>query len=172
MSQRLARCLLPAVVLLAACAQADDRLDRSRAIVDQFQRELGGELRAAMSEGGPVAAIAVCSERAPAIAAQASAAAGARVSRTALRVRNPDNAPDTQAAAVLRAFQEAVAAGADLPLEHAEARPDGGLRFMRAIVLEPLCATCHGATLAPEIEAAVALINSLSHTATGAVPRT
>lgn len=149
-------CLLSVVILLSACSQVDDRLEQSRAIVDEFQRELGGELRMAMAAGGPVNAIGVCSERAPAIAAGASAASGAEVGRTALRVRNPDNAPDAEAAAVLREFQEKLSADAELPLEHVETQDDGGLRYMRAIVLEPLCASCHGTTLAPEVEEAVA----------------
>lgn len=43
-----------------------------------------------------------------------------------------------------------------MPIEHLGPAPDGGTRYMRAIVLQPLCATCHGATLAPPVAEAVA----------------
>lgn len=148
--------LLPVIILAAACTQVDDRLERSRAIVGEFQQELGGELRSAMADGGPVNAVEVCSDRAPAIAERASADSGARVSRTALRVRNPDNVPDEAAAAVLREFEDRLAAGAKLPMEQVDRHADGSMRYMRAIVLEPLCATCHGTSLAPEVAQAVA----------------
>lgn len=139
----------------ASAAFADVLLERSRAIADDFQQQLGDRLKSAIAEGGPLAAIEVCAQVAPEIAAQASADAGARVGRTALRVRNPDNAPDADAAQVLQAFAERLAAGESMPIEHLGAAPDGGARYMRAIILQPLCATCHGATLAPAVADAV-----------------
>jgi hypothetical protein len=145
------------VLFIAGAAQADDRLARSRAIAAEFQQTLGGELKAAMADGGPVRAIEVCADVAPRIAARFSAETGADVGRTALRVRNPDNAPDAGAQAVLEDFADRVAAGATMPIEHFEPRTaDGGMRYMSAIVLQPLCATCHGATLAPAVAEAVA----------------
>lgn len=147
--------LLGLVAFGASAAFADDLLDHSRAIADDFQQQLGGRLKSAMAAGGPVAAIEVCAEVAPEIAARASADAGARVGRTALRVRNPDNAPDPDAAEVLQAFAERVAAGESMPIEHLGTAPDGATRYLRAIVLQPLCATCHGASLAPAVADAV-----------------
>lgn len=146
-----------ALMLLAAnAAQADDRLERSRSIAAGFQQELGARLQSALASGGPVSAIEVCSEAAPVMAARASAESGARVGRTALRLRNPANLPDADAAAVLAGFQDRVTAGTPLPVEHFESRGDGGARYMRAIVMQPLCVTCHGANLAPEVAEAVA----------------
>jgi hypothetical protein len=144
------------LLLAAGAAQADDRLERSRALVADFQQELGARLQSAMAAGGPVGAIEVCREAAPAIAEHASAASGARVGRTALRVRNPANAADAEATVVLGEFQARIAAGEQLPVEQFEARADGGARFMSAIVLQPLCATCHGRKLSPEVAEAVA----------------
>ena len=150
--------LLPGLLAAgwACAAGADDLLERSRAIADDFQQQLGGQLASAMAAGGPVAAIEVCAEVAPEIAAKASRESGAVVGRTALRVRNPDNAPDSDARQVLKAFTERLETGDSMPLEHFGTAPGGGNRYMRAIVLQPLCATCHGATLAPAVSAAVA----------------
>lgn len=148
--------LLAVIFLTVGCTQTDERVERSRAIATEFRQELGAQLQAALSAGGPLNAIEVCSEVAPAIAAAASTRSGARVSRTALRVRNPDNAPDEQAARAMRAFQASLAADAELPLEQTETRADGGLRYLRAIVLEPQCVACHGTNLTEEVEAALA----------------
>jgi len=144
---------------LAACggpAEEGRLLEASRGLADELQRTLGARLQAAMAEGGPVRAIAVCSDEAPAIAARLSAQSGAAVSRTALRVRNPTNAPDPEARRILAQLQAQIAAGADQPVEHLAPRPGGGMRYMRAILLQPLCATCHGKALDPAVAAAVA----------------
>lgn len=144
------------MALCASAVLADDDLARSRAIAGDFQQQLGGQLKSAMAEGGPVAAIEVCADVAPEIAANASRESRAVVGRTALRVRNPDNAPDADAEQVLHAFAERVAAGESMPVEYLGTAPDGGTRYMQAIVLKPLCATCHGASLAPAVAEAIA----------------
>lgn len=164
MRRRLLNLLLRAVPLLLVTGSgfaddpgvAGDRVDESRAIAAEFQQTLGGALKSALAEGGPVPAIPVCADMAPAIAARMSADVGAAVSRTALRVRNPDNAPDADAVAVLEQFRARVAAGERGPLEHVGTNAAGGTRYLRAIVLEPLCVACHGSALAPEVAAAVA----------------
>ena len=137
-------------------AQDDPRLTQSREITVEFQQELSARLISALGAGGPVEAIGICSADAPTIAARLSEEAGARVGRTALKVRNPDNAPDAAAHTVLTAFERGLAAGATVPPEHFETRPDGSARYLRAIVTQPLCLGCHGSELAPEVAAAVA----------------
>jgi len=142
-------------------AAADDPAPwvlESRAAAQALGGRLMGELTAAMADS-PAAAIEVCSARAPQIAAEESAARGARIGRTALRVRNPANAPSEWQRRVLESFAEALAAGADpATLEYTEVVPVGGAderRWMKPIVTGPLCLTCHGTTLAPEVAAAV-----------------
>jgi hypothetical protein len=136
----------------------------SRALAMQLGAELKGELAGAIERGGPVAAIPVCRDRAPAIAARLSEQSGARVSRTALRVRNPANAPDELQRAVLEQFAEQLASppsGAaptgGPPEAVFEIRGATGIerRYMRAIPTDALCLTCHGATLSPELAASI-----------------
>ncbi len=153
-----------ALLLWAAGAGAEDpRLERSRAISAEFQETLGRELTAALQRGGPVYAIAVCSEEAPAIAELLSDTTEARVSRTAIRYRNPGNAPDAEAERVLQAFGERITGGASppgrlprVPAEYFAVAGDGSARYMRAIVTQPMCLVCHGENLAPPLRAAVA----------------
>jgi hypothetical protein len=39
--------------------------------------------------------------------------------------------------------------------EAVEVLPDGRVRYMRAIVTDGVCLACHGASLAPEVAAAI-----------------
>lgn len=152
--------LCPIVVNAADEALWPEWVEKSRELSMQLGMELKAELGAAIQKGGPVAAIDVCHTRAPAIAARLSSESGARVARTALRVRNASNAPDDLQRAVLEQFAGDMAAGkVEGPLEAAfEIKREGGIErhYMRAIPTEALCLTCHGETLAPELAAAIA----------------
>ena len=147
-------------------------VERSRALADQLTSELQAELGQAMQQGGPVAAVAVCKSRAPQIAARLSASSGAEVGRTAIRLRNPANAPDDLERAVMQDFAAGLSSG--LPAATAppaaifESRSARGIerRYLRAIVMQPVCLACHGATLAPELAMAIARDYPLD-TATG-----
>jgi hypothetical protein len=123
----------------------------ARLSVKQLGENLRRELMTAIDAGGPTAAIGVCKVIAPAIADKAGAAQGLKIGRTALRVRNPANAPDAWERAVLEEFAAQIKAGADpSKLERAETviEPTGAgtFRYMKAIPMtaEP-CLTCHGA---------------------------
>ena len=152
--------------LIAVPAQSSEPTaawdERSRALAEQLMGELQAELRQAMQQGGPVAAIEVCRTRAPLVASRLSASAGADVGRTAMRVRNPANAPDDLERAIMQSFA-AVLANASPPSSVApeavvELRSAQGIerRYLRAIPMQPLCLTCHGATLPPDVAAAIA----------------
>lgn len=155
------------LVLLSPCATIAAEPVPDTAWVEQSRQlamQLGGQLKAelgrAIAEGGPIAAINVCYLRAPEIAAQLSQASGARVGRTALRVRNPSNAPDDLERSVLEQFAADLGAGPiDRPLEAVfEIRRGDAVerRYMRAIPTDALCLTCHGKSIAPELAAAIA----------------
>jgi hypothetical protein len=135
-------------------------MEQSRQLAMQLGGELKAELGKAIAAGGPIAAINVCYLRAPEIAAQLSLASGARVGRTALRVRNPSNAPDELERAVLEQFAADLGAGPiDRPLEALfEIRRGDAVerRYMRAIPTDALCLTCHGESIAPELAAVIA----------------
>ena len=154
--------LLTASALRAEEAAAPDaaQLARARASIKGLGENLKQQLMAAIKEGGPIAAVNVCRTIAPAIAAEQSQAHGVKVGRTALKVRNPGNAPDAFERRVLEDFVRQIGEGADpAKLEHAEIVSDGEgrvLRYMKAIPMaaQP-CATCHGAALKPELKAEI-----------------
>jgi len=153
--------VLSPITLTAGEPAADTAwVDQSRQLALQLGGQLKAELSKAIAEGGPMAAINVCYLRAPEIAAQLSQASGARVGRTALRVRNPSNAPDELERSVLEQFATDLGSGPiDRPLEAVfEIRRGDAVerRYMRAIPTDALCLTCHGKSIAPELAAAIA----------------
>ena len=137
-------------------AQADDvsaRAQASRAAIKELASRLKGELVQAIKAGGPESAISVCKVAAPSIASDISEKNGWRVGRTALRLRNPGNAPDEWERRVLERFSERLEQGADPEkLEHFEVVEENGasnFRYMKAIPLAKPCLTCHGPAVEP-----------------------
>lgn len=137
-----------------APAWVEDARSGSAALGSQLQKAL----QAAMAEGGPVAGIEVCRIQAPEIAETVSSPR-MQVGRTALRVRNPDNAPDSLEARVLEEFERRLAEGeAPGQIESFVIRRQGERRYghwMKAIPTQGLCTACHGSDLSPELEAAI-----------------
>lgn len=168
------RALVLSCVLVAACSQAvppqepptqeraipasmsDAEMETLRHAAGLLGTRLKSELQAAMAAGGPVAGIAVCKEAAPALAASVSEETGFSVGRTALRVRNPGNAPDAYETETLNAFIARAAAGEPVDTLEAHAVIGGEVRYMKAIAMGEMCATCHGPALAPEVVKALA----------------
>lgn len=133
---------------------------RAREAIAEFGDALKSELTAAMQAGGPLQAIAVCNDRAPAIAEAVSLKRGMSLSRVSLRYRNPDNAANAWQATVLRDFEQRLALGepADL-LTWQEIAGDAGqreFRFMKAIPTGAICLTCHGESIAQPVAEKIA----------------
>ena len=143
------------VVSLQAGESEDDRLETSRDLATSLQSKLGPRLMATLTSDGPVEAIKVCQLEAGVIATGVSEDSTAHVGRTALKVRNPSNAADEDARKVLNVFQQRLEDGEQLPFEYFTTTEDGGARYMRSIPTQPVCLTCHGSELAPEVKAAV-----------------
>lgn len=147
-------------LLLAAPALANgvDPAERSRALANRFQSELMTALQGAIAQKGVAGAVGACTVIAPAVAARLSDESDAVVRRTALRTRNPAARADAQETAVL---QDLAAA----PMTDGKPREISGwvrsgskesFRYMRAIPTGPLCLSCHGANIAPDVAAAIA----------------
>ena len=159
MSRFTIRLIACALLVFGLEVQAGPRpeLDaEARSIVKSFFTALKGELVGALESGGPVEAIAVCNERAPALADEAAAASGWQVARTSLKLRNPGNAPDAWETAVLRNFEARTAAGEDpTGIEFSAVVDQQGqrsYRYMKAIpTAEKPCLACHGKALAPQV---------------------
>ncbi len=144
----------------SSAEEADQNLVTAREIVKRFAGELKGELKTAVDQKGFEHAIGICKDAAPGIAENLSAETGWQVGRTALRLRNPANAPDPVELVVLRDFLTRAATGEPLAkMEYAgeeigtEARKS--FRYMKAIPTGELCLSCHGDTIDPSLAARI-----------------
>jgi len=125
---------------------------------------LKGELQLAMKNGGPVNALSVCNEKAPAIAKAVAADKQLQVSRVSLKNRNPvmGQANEWQEG-VLNEFETRKAGGekpATLAYADIVEAKDGKkeFRFMKAIPTGSLCLTCHGSNIKPEVSEKIAAL--------------
>lgn len=127
------------------------------AAVQRFGSQLKAELQQAMAAGGPLQAVEVCQQRAPALADAVSAQTGFQLARVSLRHRNPERGrPTDWQRSVLESFDQQLASGQPPGELMFSAMTAGEYRFMKAIPTAPLCLTCHGTALAPELEAKLA----------------
>ncbi|CAG0938707.1 hypothetical protein GPROT2_00349 [Gammaproteobacteria bacterium] len=167
---------LAAVVVLAvsaAFASAAERpgpAQQAQALAARFQSLLQARLMAALADGDPAAAVAVCRDEAPAIASQLSRESGWQVRRVGTRVRNPlTGSADAWEQERLVAMARRLASG-EAPEGIEEwvvvDEPSGRvMRYMKPIMTGPLCLTCHGAVGAQSAALRAALAREYPHDA-------
>lgn len=140
----------------AGDAETSAALDRARAAAAALAGKLPARLQAEIAAGGTVSAIRVCSEIAQPMTAELS---GPELSirRVSLKVRNPADRPDDWERARLETFAAQHGRG-ELPAEHhevVEGEGEGGreLRYLKPVLVGPVCLRCHGdaAQLEPEV---------------------
>jgi len=138
----------------------EERTKMARQAMMKLGKSLKGQLVKALEEGGPEKGLSICKDVAPQLAADVEKEVGFEVSRTGLKVRNPDNAPDDYEIAALKEFADKIGSGADpKTVEKAEIveTADGKVfRYMKAIPMsEKPCAACHGTSIKPEVKAKI-----------------
>ena len=128
----------------------DMQARRTRAVDarDMLMKRLGGTLKFTLEAKGPVAAIAVCKQAAPSIAAGVSAENDLKIGRTSFRLRNSSNQVPAWAQP---AVDQRVKEPSWFVLEN------GDLGGLLPIMIQPLCTTCHGARDAQDEELRSAL---------------
>ena len=125
-------------------------------IVKQFGGTLKPQLKKALSEGGVLKAIEVCSVKAPQIAKQLSSSTQWQVKRVSLKARNHANAiPNAWEKSVLEEFNTRQQQGESAKKMAKAAVVKDEFRFMKAQGTGQLCLTCHGSELTAETKAAL-----------------
>lgn len=144
-----------AVLALVGCAPKGptdaDTIARAQAAIAPFKATLKKELLAGLATS-PVAAIDVCAEKAPRLARDASKD-GVRVGRSSAKLRNPDNAPAAWLAPVMA---ELARAPSGTPASKVVDLGGGRRGYAEAIWTDGPCVLCHGASVAPDVEKALA----------------
>ena len=145
--------ILSLLVLLPACDRS--KIDEAKwkeagaQAVLPFKKSLKQALVAGL-EDGPVAAVSACRVEAPQLAAAQSIGA-IKVGRASQKLRNPSNAAKLWMQPFLQVYET-----------DPERRVPGvvlidkkTVGYVEPIFVQPLCVTCHGAELAPDLQAKV-----------------
>lgn len=120
-------------------------LEKARAAAAALTQALLGELMKHMREGGPEAAVAVCSAKAQEIT-KAQQQEGVSVRRVTVRPRNPQNRPDDYEQAMLALMEQRYREDKTTS-EISDWHLDGEeltVRYLRPIVIREMCLACHG----------------------------
>lgn len=154
-----ASAITAATLLLAQPALADEAalLENARSVAGAVPPKLLDVLNQEIAKAGVVSAIAVCHEKAPQMAKNASEQTGWGIRRVSLRNRNPKAVPDAWERAGLEDFDRRAAGGEALSgLERfGVVETDGKkeYRYMKALPVQRVCVACHGteANIKPEV---------------------
>ncbi len=112
---------------------------------DMLQKNLGSQLKGALQAGGPTAALPVCRTVAQPITASTSEALeGITITRTALKVRNPANAPNEKDQKVLQGWMNSMQPGSEQPEPSLVRVSDQETIYYRPIMIQEICLKCHG----------------------------
>lgn len=145
---RAAAVLFLAVSAVGAASHAydDAAILKGRTAAAALAETLRTRMAKSVKDSGPVAAMYVCVYQAQALSDEVATTQGVKVRRTALRLRNPANAPDDFEQALLARFVADAREG-KLPEESLDERREDGrkvFRYAKPLVADPLCITCHG----------------------------
>lgn len=155
---------LPAIVFPAMAQKtpvdAAKRLQKARTATATLSERLRTELATAIKNGGVVGAMGLCQTISPDLGTSAADEFGFEVGRTALRLRNPENAPDEWEHKVLLQFQSQIGTGPDASkAEISEivttAEGDRLFRYMKPIMMADICLACHGTDIKPDVKAEI-----------------
>jgi hypothetical protein len=114
-----------------------------------FKKNLKRALVAGL-EDGPVAAVSACRVEAPKLAAAQSIGA-IKVGRASQKLRNPSNA----AKLWMQPFLQIYDTDPERRVPGVVLIDKNTVGYVEPIFVQPLCVTCHGAELAPDLQAKV-----------------
>ena len=147
----LLQALFIASVLAGTSAYAQDaELARGAELLAPFKKNLQQALKSGLAEG-PAEAIQVCRVKAPEIA-DALSVDGVLVGRSSHKLRNPDNTAPDWVSPIMQAYLDDPASRSPQAVELAGNR----WGYVEPIIAQPLCLTCHGSELAPDISEQIA----------------
>ncbi len=125
-------------------------LARGAELLMPFKKDLQQALKGGLAEG-PASAIQVCRVKAPGIA-DALSVDGVRMGRSSHKLRNPDNTAPDWVTPIMQAYLEDASSREPRAVE----LDDNRWGYVEPIMTQPLCLTCHGSELAPEVAAQIA----------------
>ena len=151
---------LVAVALATHLVAADQDLKPIKEEGVKYIKMLGGalkkEVKAKMKED-PTGALAMgfCSAKASEITEEVNNKLPdyADVRRTALKVRNPKNAPDATDTEVMQGYEKAIEEGKFSPKDIKVVEAGDTYRVYKPLVTKAMCLKCHGTEISDDIKA-------------------
>lgn len=141
------------IALFAACNSNNKSNDNLKSeytrmgnnIVKKTFDTLKSSLQTAISQSGFEGAVPYCQTAAYSLT-NIYASDSVTIRRTALKYRNPANKPDTTEERILRIFASLKEQGTinDSIKPITEGSKNGGVHFYKPIMLQQMCASCHG----------------------------
>jgi hypothetical protein len=130
-------------------------LKQARSQIKVIAGELQMRVARDIQEKGAENVLDSCRLQVTGITDRLSVHSGWEIRRTSFKVRNPHNVPDPWEEDVLRLFEQRLAEGvAPETFEFAKVvNLDGKrvFRYMKPIIMQDFCTTCHGSELSPEL---------------------
>lgn len=125
------------------------------------QQGLGGQLKKAMGEGGPVHAVGFCNTAAIPILDSLTTDIPAKIRRASIRTRNPEDAPSETEKEIIEMYESALASGSQTTAV-VRTLGESQVLYARPILLDnPLCLNCHGEAGTQVAEETLALLREL-----------
>ena len=124
----------------------EEALMDARKVSNQLAEKVRSLLLQEIGKGGFSSAVRVCSEVAQETTLQFNAQTGHHVRRVSLKYRNPKNVPDAYERRKLEEFN-ILNQKKELANEYSEIVEEQGkkyLRYLKPLIVAPLCITCHG----------------------------
>jgi len=118
-------------------------LKKGKTIASATFAALSGNLQAALKRGDVEEAAPYCQTVAMPLVDSLSEVYDARIRRTSLKVRNPQDEPSTEERRILQAYHRKAEAGEALS-PRVELLETGEVGFFAPIHIMPLCLKCHG----------------------------
>lgn len=143
--------LLSVLALVSACKRSNINEAKYKLAGAEAVLPLKRGLKQALVKGledGPVNAISACRLEAPKLA-QTLNEGPIKIGRSSQKLRNPSNAPKPWMEPLLQAYES----DPDSREPAVVLVDDKTVGYVEPIFLQPLCVTCHGAELAPELQA-------------------
>ena len=133
-------------------AHAEQSIEnKSEEIINEFEVTLKKELVNAIKMGGPVKAIDVCKTEAPSITEALSKKYNVNLQRVSRKYRNPVNKPDNNQLTILNYFEASESSVKNFYQE----LPNNEVIYAKKITAGPVCLTCHGASITPNVKEAL-----------------
>jgi len=124
----------------------EEALMDARRVSNQLAEKVRGLLLQEIDKGGFSSAVRVCSELAQEMTLQFNAETGHHVRRISLKYRNPKNVADAYEQRKLEEFN-ILNQKEELSKEYSEIVEEQGkkyLRYLRPLIVAPVCVNCHG----------------------------